>query len=296
MAADWGGVRDMGGGVAMPVPAPVPVPTYDADSDWYVGLMLGGSLLQDAKITDYDDGRPPNRIDSVDLGNQPIFGLNFGRYITPSLRAEFAIDYTPTSTLYNSTDPNYATGFRTGVGPVYTDPNEIERPTFDRSDYNISRTDRVKLSRTTALFNVLYDIPTGTRFTPYVGGGLGFSWRQIKRNYKEVATCYQSTNSSADLPGGIEYPEGYCVNNQELPATYTVSGSTTKNQIDLAAAVQAGLATNLTESIIWDNGWQMLWEGGAISSTAPTVSGNNRIVYKDAVLHQFRSGLRIKFD
>ncbi len=37
MAADWGGVKDMGGGVPIPVPAPAPVPTYDADSDWYVG-------------------------------------------------------------------------------------------------------------------------------------------------------------------------------------------------------------------------------------------------------------------
>ncbi len=37
-AADWGGIKDMGGGVAVPVPAPAPVPTFDADSDWYVGL------------------------------------------------------------------------------------------------------------------------------------------------------------------------------------------------------------------------------------------------------------------
>ena len=36
MAADWGGVKDMGGGVPIPVPAPAPVPTYVADSDWYV--------------------------------------------------------------------------------------------------------------------------------------------------------------------------------------------------------------------------------------------------------------------
>ncbi|MBS0239791.1 MAG: hypothetical protein JSR89_15340 [Proteobacteria bacterium] len=297
MAADWGGVKDMGGGVAVPVPAPAPVPTYDADSDWYVGLMLGGNLLQDAKITDFEQAGPTTNVDSSSIGNTPIFGLTFGRYITPSLRAEIAVDYTPDSEIYKSSNANYTTASRWADGPTYTNPiTNIQSPTFDRSDYDVSRTDKVKLSRTTALFNLLYDIPTGTRFTPYVGGGFGFSWRQIKRNYNEVATCTQTTNSSEGQPGGIDYPNGYCVNSTALPATYTTSGKATKDQIDFAAAVQAGIATNITDSIIWDNGWQMLWEGGAISSSVPSVSGDNRIVYKDAVLQQFRSGLRIKFD
>ncbi|WP_045836842.1 hypothetical protein [Hyphomicrobium sp. 99] len=297
MAADWGGVKDMGGGVAIPVPAPVPVPTYDADSDWYVGLALGGNIFQDAKITDYEQSGPTTNVDSGSIGNTPIFGLNFGRYITPSLRAEIAVDYTPGSEIYSSSISDYTTATRSAAGPTYINPTtQLPSPTFDTNFYDVSRSDKVKLSRTTALFNLLYDIPTGTRFTPYVGGGFGFSWRQIKRNYKEVATCNQSTNTSAGLDGGINYPDGYCVNTATLPATYTTTGKTTKDQIDFAAAVQAGIATNITDTIIWDNGWQMLWEGGAISSTVPTVSGENRVVYKDAVLQQFRSGLRIKFD
>jgi opacity protein-like surface antigen len=80
------------------------------------------------------------------------------------------------------------------------------------------------------------------------------------------------------------------------PTGATVSGSTSKNQFDFAAAVQAGVAYNITDQIIWDNGWQMLWEGGSIATSAPSASGENRIVYKDSVLQQFRSGIRIKFD
>jgi hypothetical protein len=56
------------------------------------------------------------------------------------------------------------------------------------------------------------------------------------------------------------------------------------------------VAYNITDQIIWDNGWQMLWEGNSIASVAPSASGDNRIVYKDSVLQQFRSGIRIKFD
>jgi hypothetical protein len=81
-----------------------------------------------------------------------------------------------------------------------------------------------------------------------------------------------------------------------LPPTYNASGSTTKDQIDFAAAVQAGIGYKINEWITWDNGWQMLWEGGAIASSAPSVSGENRITFKDSVLQQFRSGIRVKFD
>jgi hypothetical protein len=77
---------------------------------------------------------------------------------------------------------------------------------------------------------------------------------------------------------------------------YPPTGSETKEQIDFAAAVQAGIAYNITDSITWDNGWQMLWESNSIASVAPSASGVNTIVFKDSVLQQFRSGIRIKFD
>ena len=50
------------------------------------------------------------------------------------------------------------------------------------------------------------------------------------------------------------------------------------------------------ESITWDNGWQMLWEANSIASVAPSASGSNTIVFKDSILQQFRSGIRVKFD
>jgi opacity protein-like surface antigen len=302
MAADWGGIKDMGGGVPIPVPAPAPVPTYDADSDWYVGLALGGDISQDAKITSYDRDNLGNITpgiavkDSSDIGTVPIFGLSFGRYITPSLRAEFALDYHPNSTIAGPAESDYI-ATRTAIGEPFTNTiTSLSSPTFDTSTYDVVRTDTVKLSRTTGLVNLIYDIDTGTRFTPYIGGGLGFSWRKTTRTYNEKATCTQTENTSAGDPGGIVYPVGACLDTDDLPRTYSTSGTSTKERIDFAAAVQAGIATNITESIIWDNGWQMLWEGSGITSTAPTVDGTSTVKYQDAVLQQFRSGLRIKFD
>ena len=50
-AADWGGIKEIGGDIPIPVPAPAPVPTYDIYSDWYVGFAIGANVLQDATIT-----------------------------------------------------------------------------------------------------------------------------------------------------------------------------------------------------------------------------------------------------
>jgi opacity protein-like surface antigen len=272
LAADFGGIKDMGGGVAVPVPAPAPVPTFDADSDWYIGLGIGANISQSATIRDSDINMPVK--DGDNIGASPTFGLTFGRYITPSLRAEIAIDYSPDERLTNNGTLKYTTMGEPGTG-------------YRNQDYGVLRQDSAKLSRTTALFNLLYDIPTGTRFTPYIGGGVGFTWRRMRRGYSESASCNPS----------LEFPDMVC--NPGLPTdaqSASFSGSTSKNQFDFAAAVQAGVAYNITDQIIWDNGWQMLWEGNAISTTAPSISGDNTIVYKDAILQQFRSGIRIKFD
>jgi opacity protein-like surface antigen len=302
-AADWGGIKDIGGGVPVPVPAPAPVPTFDADSDWYVGLAIGADILQDAKINSYDTDTLGNVTagigvkNSSDIGAVPIFGLSFGRYITPSLRAEIAIDYHPDSTIADNDNTSFSTSQRIAAGATYVDTvTGFTVPTFDTSTYNIDRTDVVKLSRTTGLINLLYDIDTGSRFKPYVGGGFGFTWRQLKRTYAETATCTQTTNSSAGQPGGYNDPANFCIGSTALPNTYTTSGSSAKDQIDFAAAVQAGIGYEINDWITWDNGWQMVWEGGALTSTVPTVSGESTVTYSDALLQQFRSGIRVKFN
>jgi opacity protein-like surface antigen len=294
-AADWGGVKDMGGGVAVPVPAPAPVPTFDADSDWYVGLSLGADLSQSATIKDTDINIPVR--DDSDIGAEPTFGLSFGRYITPSLRWDISVDYHRGSTIQgpeNSTYPAQKTApgkdivTNVDVGGV---PTAVTVPSYDTNHYTVTRTDEATLDRTTVLASLFYDIHTGTRFTPYVGAGVGFTWRRLKRSYNESAVCDYSTNTM------LPYPTDNCViNTDDLPEKYSTSGSQTKNRFDFAAAVQAGIGYAVTDNITWDNGWAMLWEGGAITSTVPTVSGESTLKYSDAVIQQFRSGIRIKFD
>ena len=294
-AADWGGVKDMGGGVPVPVPAPAPVPTFDADSDWYIGLSIGADISQSATIKDTDVNIPVK--DSGDIGAEPTFGLSFGRYITPSLRWDISVDYHRGSNIEGPSDSTYqATKTAPGrdvltnvdVGGV---PTQVTVPSYDTNHYTVTHTDEATLDRTTVLASLFYDFHTGTRFTPYIGAGAGFTWRRLKRTFSDAAVCDYSTNTL------LAYPADNCiVNSDALPSKYSSSGSTSKNRFDFAAAVQAGVGYALTDTITWDNGWAMIWEGGAITTTVPTVSGESTLKYSDAVIQQFRSGIRIRFD
>ncbi len=279
MAADWGGASNYGGGVAVPVPAPAPVPTFDADSDWYVGLAIGGDFSQDVDINLNNANAYGYSTDGSEIGTAPVFGLSFGRYITPSLRWDVAIDY------HRHTDISQP-GTQVYLQDVYADA--VSGGGTDQETYGVVRTDTVSISRTTGILSLIYDIDTGTRFKPFVGAGVGFTWRQMKREYSEDFNC----DSSADFPANS------CVvmDNPALPNSGSYSGSETKDQIDFAAAVQAGLAYEITESVIWDNSWLMLWENNSVATSVPTLDGTSTIKYSDAVLQQFRTGLRFRFN
>lgn len=284
LAADWAGVREIGGGVPVPVPPPAPIPTFDADSDWYVGLYLGGDIRQDIDILNQVTCGCTIAVDSHDIGTTPIFGFTFGRYITPSLRAEIAIDYHPDQQPFRTDSADLV--------PQQSLTVAAANGGTDTGTYDVHRTDIVRVARTTGLVNLLYDINTGTRFTPYLGGGVGFSWRRLSREYAEYSTCASAHNDFNGVTTNYAPPD--C--GPRLPNPYTTSGTDSKEQIAFAAALQAGVAIALTDEISWDNGWQMLWEDNGLVTTAPTVSGASTISYKDAVLQQFRTGLRIRFD
>lgn len=278
LAADMGGIKDFGGAGGVPVPAPVPIPMYDAE--WYIGVAAGAVLSDSSAVTNIGSTMPVND----NLKNVLFGGISAGRYITPSIRAELAVD---------------AYGDVTLAGPVealYTDTKSansvINSGTIDTNHYDVTRTDKVSLGRTTAMLNLYWDIDTGTALRPYVGGGVGVTWRSLKRKWSEHAECAFTTNSA-----GAVYPTDSCAtSSDELPAEYDNSGSETTDRFDLALAAMAGVSYEITPDIIWDNGYQLLWESNGIDITTATVSGTSTVKYSDALQHHFRTGLRFNID
>jgi len=279
-AADWGGgIKDMGGGVGTPIPAPVPVANYAAE--YYIGIVTGGVLVDDSTITEVGSGMPVR--DSGDLAKTLFGGVSAGKYLTPSLRAELAFDFYDD---FKVTQP-FETKFQTTRSASNVD-----------ATYDVTRAESAKVGRTTGMINLLYDLPIDSRFKPYVGGGVGVTWRSLRRNWHENGTCAQtvdnnnnpSTTSStcAALPAS-------------LSSTYKDDGESKTDRFDVALAAIAGFSIEITPSIIWDNGYQLLWESNNIQLTTQTHCGggtlcDSTVSYGSTLQHQFRTGLRFNID
>ncbi len=77
-------------------------------------------------------------------------------------------------------DEVFGAGFAYGVktGPVRT---ELEFNLHQDAKSRIAADDiDVKMKNDSVMLNAYYDINTGTKFTPYVGAGLGFSHQKVK--------------------------------------------------------------------------------------------------------------------
>lgn len=285
VAADMGGIKDYGGAGGVPVPAPVPIPVHDAE--WYISVYGGVVLADDSEIESIGFSAR----DSDNLATTLFGGIAAGRYLTPSLRAELAFDFYDDFHVAYPGEVNFHT--TRSAESTYTDA--LGNPTTDTQHYNVTRYDTVKVGRTTGMLNMYYDLPVSARFRPYVGGGIGITWRQMKHSWQLIADCDHTTNSD---PAGPALPVDACVRNTEdLPSRYQDQRDDTVDRFDLALAAMAGFSYELTPDIIWDNGYQLLWESQGIEiSTSECGICTTSISYGDTLQHHFRSGLRFNIN
>ena len=98
-------------------------------------------------------------------------------------------------------DEVWGAGFAYGVktGPVRT---ELEFNLHQDAKSRIAADDiDVKMKNDSVMLNAYYDINTGTKFTPYVGAGLGFSHQKVKAD-----DIKKSSNEFAwQLGAGVSY-------------------------------------------------------------------------------------------
>lgn len=283
-----GGIKDYTTGV--PVPAPVPIPVYGPE--WYARVDLGGSWLSGGTIEETGsplEAREPDETTPTVLG-----GLGVGYYITPSIRAEISFDM---SNDVDVTHPGVVTytDSRQAAGRDYTNSVTGETvPTVDYKYYDVERTDKVSMSQNYGLVSFYYDFKNGSAFTPYIGAGLGFTYRVLKRKASEVAECSDTRNSHPAIDA--YYAPGACVDTELLPNTFSSETTVKTTQWDLAAAAMVGFSYNITEDIMWDNGYRYMWQGGSVRLDAPTLTGTSTINIKDTSQHQFRTGLRFNIN
>lgn len=279
-AADFGRGESYGG-AAIPVPAPVPIPEI-IDSQYYIRFDTGGTFDTSGDL-DNIGSYYELKADS-DLSTSVFGSVGIGKYISRSIRAEVSFTVHDDYHLAGKDAQHYHEQLD-AVGPDFFDGVNTY-PTIDRNHYNVTRTEDLKFAQSYGLVSLYYDIHTGTAFTPYVGAGVGVSWRQLKRRYSETAVCDYTENSD------YTYPPDACQPNPDLPDNYNVSGTINTTRWDIAAALMAGFAYEFTDGIHWDTGYRYLWQNGSMSVSAPTITGDSTIVFDSIEQHQVVTGLR----
>ena len=189
---------------------------------------------------------------------------------------------------YNGTSIGHSHSWGGGIG-MYFSPNVRGDLTLDWGNTaSVSGTSTNSLGnaqgqfgvkRMVGLANLYYDFDTRTRFTPYLGVGLGFS---------------RNTTTSGD---GSAICNTAC--SPVTTATMTTEGASKTNA---AGALMAGFSAKLHDRLSLDAGYRFLYTGDAKTSdmavtynpaspTAPaTVPG---LSVNDLYAHEFRVGLRM---
>jgi opacity protein-like surface antigen len=237
-------------GVATPVPAPIPVPFEEAA--WYFRADFAAGF-----------------------GSQPsvnAFGTPFG-----SGTAAGTIGLNP-AWLSESFEPSFTGGVGVGYvwGPHFRTDLTVDIHSEMNADFvgttnyvnaggaqTVFIQDKTRFFSTVLLVNGYYDIRTGTPFSPYIGGGVGFTVDQLTQ---EIAATDSGTLGSASV-------------------------GNRSTQVNFAGAAMAGLTYDVNTFISIDVGYRYLYIAG--SDVDSVIYNNNSHIEIGSVNeHQIRAGLR----
>ncbi len=270
-----GSTKDYAAGT--PVPAPMPVPMQDAQ--WYLRLDIGGSFVGDVGVDIVGGGAIARGASDVPTS---IFGEGgFGYRFNKNFRADF------TSSFHDGYDLSDSAPLTFQASLSAPDPG-VPGDTLT-NDYDVVRTDEIQMKQqSTNLVNLYYDLANESRFTPYVGVGVGMTYVNIERITSETATCFQGTR--APVPGT---PTPACFA-QPGAAVITSSSAEEKHEWLFSGALMAGFSYDVNEYIALDAGYRLLYSPGTIKRSAPTLTGSSQVAWEDFLHHQFRTGVRLK--
>lgn len=287
-AADWNkgsSIKDYRAGV----PVPVPVPVADTFK-WYLradvggGLYTGGDPAFEGNMYGFDrdpaEG-PAFGIQSSWFGNTfdtfAVGGVGVGAYLTPRIRADVTVDARTPTKLGSQGNYSY-----TGDPAYYNNPLGSG---FD-ARINGTTTEHIEVRGLMSLANVYFDLAErGSRFVPYVGGGVGFVVRSIQRTHNTEEVLYDLT-STAPVP-------------LEVNRTY-FQGKSKAHQLAPAAALMAGFGYTLDSGMVLDFNYRFAYVGEVESRTQINYSANingvetvsSKLKLGDLQEHAIRAGVR----
>ncbi|MEL6225414.1 MAG: outer membrane beta-barrel protein [Pseudomonadota bacterium] len=219
------------------------VPRASVQPSWYVRVDNAFATYDTPVLI--EDG--VETLTETGIDGSYALGFGIGHYFTSAIRGDFT----------------YERRFETDVEGNLAHPGAT-----------LTGVRRFGLESDVFLWNLYYDFDTRTRFTPYLGVGLGFVRNETTRGVVDDCGC----------------------------VTGVIAG---KETYDVAAALMAGASLKLFRGFHLDAGYRFLYLGeaetGAISITeragqpAGTVEVSDDPIVEEIHAHEFRIGLRYDF-
>lgn len=271
-AADWnygaGGLRGYGS-AAVPVPAPMPVPEYTARYyfrlDAGIGLGDAPTGSEQGYVYGEDSASGPFGVSSSWINNDfetfVTLGVGAGVYVGSGFRLDLTAE----------TRSQGKVKIKGGYQYVNAS-NEQVRGRVD---------DETTLRGGIFMVNGYYDFDRGpsSRFTPYIGAGLGFAWNELKRNHSTVEL---SRNCGGGCTGSFSRRDFDSVQDKT-------------HDIVFAASAMAGLTYRISDYALLDMNYRYLYAGSTdvgLGIQGGTFGGNSKVTIGETHEHQLRAGLR----
>lgn len=229
--------------VATPVPAPIPVPVYEPE--WYFRADFAAAFGPQPSVTPsgtpFAGGAYGVGSGSLSKDFEPSFvgGVGVGYIWGPAIRTDFTVD------IHSIMQAKYNGSL------VYNGGAD-----------SLSFQDKTRFMSTILLMNAYYDFRTGTPFTPYLGGGLGFAVNQLTQEI-----------SANDTGAGNE------------------SASSRSTHVGFAGAAMAGVTWEINSFFALDINYRFLHIAGSDVNT-PIYNSSSTISIGDLNEHQIRAGFR----
>jgi opacity protein-like surface antigen len=289
-----GGIRDYGsGGVPVPVPAP-----YEETFKWYTRADVGTGFKHSGRFA--IEGLPAEVTQPADWHEHSILSFGFGRYITPSFRTEFTLDY--------RTPRNIASGARSladitksaRLADTSASVGGVTVPVINTQTnmYSGVQDENTNYQNSTFLMSAFYDFNREGRLKPYVGAGVGLARHELHRGGAITYTCFDGFQTSTPVGGSASTIATGCTSVAAtgtppaggLNLQYVSPTNKTATGWGVAAQVSAGLTYDLTPRTHWDTGYRMLWQSGRVG--VASADGLSTIRVQDRTDHEVRTGIR----